>query len=337
MLRWGYPHYVYLFILLPVFLVGSWFYLKFRGKQFRALFDSHLILPNSLNFKMNRMKYKFLLRSLFLLFIIIALIDPQIGTRLEIVKRKGVDIILAVDVSKSMLSTDIKPSRLEKAKKEIKDLLNILEGDRIALIVFSGASFVQCPLTIDYAAMEMFTDILSPDLVPRPGTDIGSAIREAIRAFPDSTSKYKVLILMTDGEDHATKETKSAIEQAKENNIRIYTIGFGSPAGSLIPEYDEQGLMVGYKKDEKGNYITSRLNTELLQEIANETGGKFFLASSGSSELKAIYDDISKLQKQELSERQYAHFEDRFQIFLALAIIFLIWELFMHESGMKDE
>ncbi len=312
MLRFGYPQYIIFLLLLPVFIVAGWFYLKNHRQQLGSLFRSSLISEVIPFFDLRTGRRKLIIRSFFLMFLLIALIDPQIGTRLEIVKRKGVDIIIAVDVSKSMLSTDIKPSRLEKAKKEIKDLLNILEGDRIALIVFSGNAFVQCPLTIDYAAMEMFTDILSPDLIPRPGTAIGSAIREAIRAFPDSTSKYKVLILMTDGEDHATQETRQAIQEAKEHNIRIFTIGFGSPAGSLIPVYDENGNMTGYKKDEKGNYITSRLNAELLQEIAGETGGKFYLATSGSRELKEIYRHIQKMEKQEINERQYAHFEDRF-------------------------
>lgn len=337
MLRFGYPTYFYALLLIPILIILALYFYKSYQKYSRSLYDTHLAKDIIQNNRNNRIKFKMVLWIIFIFFLIIALVDPQIGTRLEIVKRKGVDIVLAVDVSKSMLSSDIKPSRLEKAKKEILDFLDILEGDRIGLIVFAGAAYTQCPLTIDYGAMEMYVDLLSPDLVPKPGTAIGSAIKEALRAFPDSTSKYKVMILMTDGEDHATTETQDAINIAKEKNIKIYTIGFGSPSGSLIPIYDEKGNMIGYKKDENGNYITSRLNAELLRNIANQTGGKFYLATTSSRELKQIYNDIQKLQKKEISEREYTQFEDRYQIFLILALIVLLYEVLMFEKWKKEK
>ncbi|GAB4180448.1 MAG: VWA domain-containing protein [Calditrichia bacterium] len=331
MLKFGYPIFFYGFAIIPVMLLFFIYMARNRKKTLAEMMDTDLQQEVIHNYSSVNIKRRATIYLILLTFLLIALIDPQIGTRLEVVKRQGVDIIVAVDVSKSMLANDIKPSRLEKAKKEIKDLISLLEGDRMALIVFSGLAFVQSPLTIDYAALELFTNTLEPGIIPQPGTAISAAIKEAVRSFPDTTDKFKVMVLMTDGEDHSPDAIDEAIKLAKENKVKIYTIGFGSPEGSLIPVYDDQGNLKEYKKDSQGNYVTSRLNTEVLEKIASETGGKFYLASTGKEELTDIYREVQQLDKKDISEREYAQFEDRFQIFLILGLLVLMLDIFRFE------
>ncbi|HHJ52210.1 MAG TPA: VWA domain-containing protein [Caldithrix abyssi] len=270
------------------------------------------------------------------IFLIVALADPQIGTKLEEVKREGVDIIVALDVSLSMKAEDIKPNRLEKAKHEIARLVNILQGDRIGLIAFAGMAHVLCPLTLDYSAAKLFLRMMDTDLIPVPGTAIGDAIDKAIKAFIQKERKYKVLILITDGEDHESDPIKKAEEAAKEGII-IYTIGLGSPQGVPIPIYDRNGNPAGFKKDRNGNVVTTKLDVTTLQKIAYITNGKYYISTSGETELKQIYDDINKMEKKELSSRKFSQYEDRFQIFIFLALAVLVAETFLPVRRRRDE
>ena len=270
------------------------------------------------------------------IFLIVALADPQIGTKLEEVKREGVDIIVALDVSLSMKAEDIKPNRLEKAKHEIARLVDILQGDRIGLIAFAGMAHVLCPLTLDYSAAKLFLRMMDTDLIPVPGTAIGDAIDKAIKAFIQKERKYKVLILITDGEDHESDPIKKAEEAAKEGII-IYTIGLGSPQGVPIPIYDRNGNPAGFKKDRNGNVVTTKLDVTTLQKIAYITNGKYYISTSGETELKQIYDDINKMEKKELSSRKFSQYEDRFQIFIFLALAVLVAETFLPVRRRRDE
>jgi Ca-activated chloride channel family protein len=241
-----------------------------------------------------------------------------------------VDIFIALDVSKSMLAEDIQPNRLEKAKHEISKLIDKLEGDRIGLICFAGIAFVQCPLTLDYNAANLFLNDIDTQIIPQPGTAIGSAISLARQSFVSQEMKYKVLVLITDGEDHEGDPVAVAKEATKDG-IVIYTIGIGSQQGAPIPEYDSYGNRVGYKKDRSGQVVTSKMDMLTLEKIAFETGGKYYISSSGESELEKIYQEISQMEEKELSSRQYTHFEDRFQIFLVIGLLFLIFETLLSE------
>jgi Ca-activated chloride channel family protein len=252
-------------------------------------------------------------------FMIIALARPQIGTKLETIKRKGIDIIFAIDTSKSMLAEDIKPNRLQKAKMEIANLIKKLEGDRVGLIAFAGDAFVHCPLTLDYGACKLFLDTIDTNIIPVPGTAIGTAIKTAINAFNKKERKFKVLILLTDGEDHEGKAVEIAKEAAKEG-IKIYTIGVGSPQGEPIPIYDAFGQIIGHRKDRDGQIVVSKLDEVTLKKIALETGGKYNRATAGEMELDKIYKDICKMEKKELIAKKYAQYEDRFQYLLLLAL-----------------
>lgn len=261
---------------------------------------------------------------------IVALANPQLGTKLEDITREGVDIIVALDVSTSMLAEDIKPNRLEKAKHEVGKLVDILEGDRIGIVAFAGMAHVQCPLTLDYSAAKLFLSIIDTDLIPQPGTAIGDAIKNAVNAFNTKERKHKVLILITDGEDHESEPLEAA-KEAEQEGVIIYTIGIGSPQGVPIPVYNRSGSQTGFKKDREGSVVTTKLDVVTLQKIAYQTGGKYYLASTGEAELDEIYAEISELEKKELVSKQFSQYEDRFQIFLALGLIILILETLIPE------
>lgn len=264
------------------------------------------------------------------LFLTLALARPQIGTRLEEVKREGIDIFVALDVSFSMLAEDIQPSRLAKAKHEVSTFIDLLQGDRIGLIAFAGEAFIQCPLTLDYGAAKTFLEIMDPTLIPEPGTNLSAAIALAMKSFESKERKYKVLILITDGEDHGDK-TQEYVEAADKEGVIIFTVGIGSPKGVPIPLYDQRGVKRGFKKDQKGEVIMTKLDELTLQKIALATGGKFYRSTTGETKLGKIYEEISKMEKKELASMKFTQYEDRFQYVLGVAILLLILELVISE------
>jgi Ca-activated chloride channel family protein len=229
-----------------------------------------------------------------------------------------------------MQAQDIQPSRLDKAKLEISNLIQRLHGDRIGLIVFAGEPFVQFPLTTDYSAADLFLNAANTSSVPEQGTAIAAAINLAVKSFDYKLNSEKVIVLFTDGEDHQG-DIKGAIENAKKHGIKIFTIGLGSTQGTPIPIYNDQGQQIGFKKDDKGHIVLTRMRPETLEEIASESGGKFFQAQNGRDELRIIYDDLSKIKKTQFGEKRVADYEDRFYYFLAPAILLLLVEFFMSD------
>ena len=272
---------------------------------------------------------KAVLVVLAVLFMALALARPQIGTRLEEVKREGVDIFVALDVSKSMLAEDIKPSRLAKAKHEISKFIDMLRGDRIGLIVFAGEAFVQCPLTLDYGAAKTFLNIMDPSLIPEPGTNLSAAIGTAMKSSESQERKYKVLVLVTDGEDHGDNVMQAA-EVAEREGVVIYTVGIGSTKGVPIPIYDRRGNKE-LKKDRRGEIILTKLDQFTLEKIALTTNGKYYQSITGETRLEKIYEEIAKMEKKELASMKFTQYEDRFQYVLIFAIIFLVLELLLSE------
>ena len=272
---------------------------------------------------------KILLKGLLLMSAVFLLVwtitNPQIGTRIEEVTREGVDIIVAVDVSNSMIAEDVAPNRLYKAKHELSSFIDRLKGDRIGIIAFAGAAFVQCPLTLDYSAAKMYTDILDTALIPVQGTALAEAISMAETGFVGQENSQKVLVIMTDGEDHEARIDK-AVESAKEKGIVIYTVGMGSPGGAPIPGSG------GYLQDKSGSVVLSKLNEGLLSDIALKTGGGYYRATTGEDELDKIYEKIFGMDKTELSARQFTDYEDRFQYFALLALLLLLAEMSISEK-----
>jgi Ca-activated chloride channel family protein len=267
-----------------------------------------------------RRTWKSIFLLLALLTAVLALARPQYGQKLRMIQRKGIDIVIALDTSDSMLAEDIKPNRLERAKQEIASLIDRLRGDRIALVAFAGEAFVQCPLTSDYGAAKMFLDIIDQSI--EPGTAIGQAIRTGTAVFQDKERKYKAIILITDGEDHRS-DPLAVAEEAAQEGVRIYAIGVGSPGGTPIPIRDQQGDLIEYKKDQKGQTVLSRLDEVTLQRIARETGGRYYRATTGEMELERILEELEGMEKKELASQEYDLREDRYQYFLLATVILL--------------
>lgn len=314
-------------ILLAGFFLWT---IKYKAKLLSKFGDVDILAKLMRNYSSGRRNLKMSLLVFSYIFFVLALANPQIGTKLEEVKREGIDIIVALDVSESMLAEDITPSRLQKAKHEISKLIDLLQGDRIGLVAFAGMAHVQCPLTLDYSAAKLFLDIMDTDIIPQPGTAIGKAIETATKGFNIEERKHKVLILITDGEDHESNPIEAATEAEKEGVI-IYTVGIGSPQGVPIPVYNRSGIQKGFKKDRNGNVVTTKLDVLTLQKIAYQTGGKYYLASTGEAELDEIYNEVSQLEKKELVSKQFSQYEDRYQIFLAIGLLLLLIEIFIPE------
>jgi len=237
MLRFAHPEYLYLLWLIPALIVFYCLAFRWKTKAMQRFGNLELVKKLAASTSRKRQVTKVSCVIAAFIFLIVSLARPQIGTKLQEVKREGVDIIIALDVSQSMLAEDVKPNRLEKARHEISGFIDRLEGDRVGLIAFAGEAFVQCPLTLDYGAAKIFLDILDTNLIPEPGTAIGEAIFKAIGTFEQRERKHKVLVLITDGEDHDSEPLKAA-EEARREGIVIYTVGIGSGKGVPIPLYD---------------------------------------------------------------------------------------------------
>jgi len=335
-MRFENPVFLYLLILVPVlifFFIYSWKKKQRRLETFGKL-DLIRKLSGSVNVEKQKIKTALLVLAFFLL--VLAVSGPQLGSKMVEVKRRGVDVIIAVDCSLSMQAQDFKPTRLIKAKRELTSLISRLNGDRVGIIAFAGTAFLQCPLTLDYGAARMFLDIIDVNLIPYPGTNISSAIELAIKSFSQKERKYKALVLLTDGEDHKGN-LMPAVDEALKEGIRIYTVGIGSPEGEPIPVYDENGNITGYKNDKKGAVVLSKLDEKTLMEIALKTGGKYYKATPGEFEIEGIYDDISKMDKKALQSRIASQYEDRYQIFIFLVLALLTAEYFMTETRKEIE
>jgi len=322
----------YFALLIAVFLVGLFVFWSIgRKKRLLNLFgDLPLLLKNAPYISFARQRTKAVLVLLGLGLACIALARLQFGTHLEKLKREGIDIMVAVDLSNSMLARDMKPNRLEKAKQEIRGIINRLAGDRIGLVAFAGEAFVQCPLTLDYAAARMLLSVMDQNTVSVQGTSLESAIIAARRAYTQLEKKHKVLLLLTDGEDHEGRAVEAAAD-ARKDGIKIYTVGIGSAIGEPIPVVDRRGQQVGFKKDREGEVIVSRLDEATLQKIALETGGKYYHATAGELELDRIFEEISSMEKKELEGTLVTRYDDRYQWPLLLAIILVAAEFFLSE------
>jgi Ca-activated chloride channel family protein len=335
MLRFAHEEYLYLLISIPVMIGIAILVYYYKKRLLRSFGD--FALMEKLSDTKSRYKYwiKAALIILSFVVLIVALANPRIGTRYEEVHREGVDIIVALDVSYSMKAEDLKPNRLEKAKHEFISLIGRLRGDRIGLIVFAGEAYMQLPLTIDYAAAQLLTEVVDENSAPVPGTSLQSAIELAIKSFPTDEDQQsgKVLILITDGEDH-DKEAVKLAQEAASRGIVIYTIGVGSASGVPIPVY-RGGRQIDFKKDMDDNVVMTKLDEVTLKEIAKIGNGKYYHSSNSGDELDLIYKDILQMEKKDLGMKQFTQFEDRFQYFVALGLLLLLIEFFLSERKWK--
>jgi Ca-activated chloride channel family protein len=258
-----------------------------------------------------------------------ALVNPKIGTKLETVKRQGVDIVFAVDVSKSMLAEDVAPNRLEKSKQLVTQIINNLSSDRVGIIAYAGKAFPQLPITTDYASAKMFLNNMNTDMLSSQGTAINEAIELAKTYYDNEEQTNRVLIIISDGEDHSEVASNIA-EEASDEGIRIFTIGVGDVKGGRIP-IKRNGVLLNYKKDNQGETVITKLNEETLKDIAEEANGAYINGNNTADVIKEIKDILNTMDKTEFESKEFADFKDQFQWFLGFGLFFLFLDIFFLE------
>ena len=318
--------YFWLFFIVPLLLLIIIIGVRRRRSFMRRLGGEQVIRKNILGVSPTKRFWKKLSLIIALSFLLLAIARPQMGVEKIRIKRRGVDILVLLDTSLSMAAQDIKPDRLTRAKMWIGTLIDNLVSDRIGIIAFAGKPFLQCPLTTDYSACRMLLDILHVGTIPVQGTNISGALDLAIKSFPEKKGLFKVIVLVTDGEDHEGR-VEDAAEAAAEEGIKIIAIGIGSETGEPIPVKDETGNISGYKKDKSGNLVMSRLNRTTLESVARKTDGAFFSAMPGSFEMNRVVGILNKMEKEEFGEEWLDRYEERFEYPLIFAILLICLEL----------
>jgi len=320
MIEFRYP--LILFFYVPALIIWLYWIINSRNKMLLSTVDKSL--RDRLLIKID--KKRLLQKDRFLYFSMLILIfsasGPQIGTRLAPLDRKGIDLVFAIDVSTSMNAEDVKPSRLEKAKFEISQMIRQLKGDRISLIVFAGSSHMYLPLTTDYEAARLFLDQIDTNMIPTQGTALSSALQTGLSAFTEDESKYKVLVLVTDGEDHEGQAIDLA-SKASDRGMIIHTVGVGTKSGSLIPVIGKNGIRE-YKRDNTGILVTSILNENILNEIANAGNGTYVRFDNKPANFRSIMNAIDSMEKRSLKSHIYSEYEDRFQSFAFISMGLMI-------------
>jgi len=328
MFRFEHPEYLNLLVLLPLLLAAYLLYLQWKKRAALRFGDKPLVTRLTPDVSPGRSHFRFLLLSLTIASVLLALANPQIGSKLEKVQRRGVDLVIALDVSNSMLAQDIQPSRIERAKQSISRLIDELENDRIGLIVFAGKAYTQLPITTDYGAAKLMLSTVKPDMVPVQGTAIGQAIIIAMTSFKVEETG-KAIVIITDGENHEDNAVEKAAEAAQKG-IKVYTIGMGLADGAPIPVYRDNQL-TGFKKDKSGSTIITRLDETMLQQIAQAGEGIYVRASNTQAGLRKVFEEISNLEKITYDTKSFSDYEDRFQYFVALAILFMVLNFLLNE------
>ena len=322
MFRFENPTYLLLLIVLPVLaVIFIWSNIK-RKRNLKAYGDPELLSAMMPDVSPARYNLKFWLTFAALFFLIIVAARPQFGTKMETVKRQGIETVIALDISNSMLAQDVAPSRLEKSKKIISKLVDVMQDDKIGLIVFAGEAFIQLPITSDFISAKMFLESISPELIASQGTDIRAAINMATRSFTPREDVGRAIIIITDGENHEGGAEEAAKEAASKGML-VYVLGVGSPEGSPIPV----GGANEYRKDKDGNVIVTKLNEQMCQEIAKAGGGAYIRVDNTNAAQKLLQKEIDKLAKADLETTVYSNFDEQFQVIAWIAFILLLLEL----------
>lgn len=322
-MHWGNPYLLFLILLIPVFLILIGISNHNRKKNFSKFAEVKFydfFMQQFSGFHWSLKNFIFVFAFFFL---IIALARPLWDKEVQIIKKEGIDIVVAIDVSKSMDATDIQPSRIKRAKDQISLFIDQLKGDRIAIVAFAGKSFVQCPLTNDYDAAKLFLSLLDTETVPSYGTNIGEAISTSLKLFGEK-EKHKVIIVVSDGEDLEENAINIAEKAGKQNAI-IYALGIGSPEGSTIPIKNRDGDVV-YAKDDKGDIIFTKLDINILTQIAKKANGRFFPITPQQSEIYEIMKNINSFEKKKFDSKEYVRYKEQYKYFVIAALILLLVE-----------
>ncbi|MBO6171943.1 MAG: VWA domain-containing protein [Bacteroidales bacterium] len=324
MIIFAHPQFLLLLLLIPFFFIGLAVWMGARRRRLRKLGDEDLVNELMPSWSRSKRWVRAVIYSLAFLFFIIGLSRPQIGAKLKEYKARGAEIMIALDVSNSMLAQDYSPNRLERAKLAISRITDKLQDDRIGLIIFAGSSFVQLPITSDYVSAKMFLSNISTQSVPIQGTAIGDAINTAVRSFSSQSEQSRAIIVITDGENHED-DAVAAATQAAEVGVKVYTIGVGSQEGQPIPM--DGGLL----KDKEGNIVVTRLDEETLKEIASAGGGAYVHAGNDEFGLTPIIADIQKMQQEEFNSVMFEEYDEQFMYFLGVALALLVLEMLIGE------
>ncbi|MCD8293068.1 MAG: VWA domain-containing protein [Prevotellaceae bacterium] len=326
MFRFADPNCLYLLLLLPVLAVVH-FYSNYRRRKAICRFgDEELMTALMPQVSQYRPEVKFWLLFAAVGLFAILLARPQFGSKLETVKREGVEVIIAMDISNSMLAQDVQPNRLQKAKRLVSQLVDKMTNDKIGLVVFAGGAYTQLPITSDYVSAKMFLESISPSLIAEQGTDIGGAISLAVRSFTPQEGVGRTIIVITDGEDHEGG-LEEALKAAKEKGIQVNVLGVGTPDGAPIPADDGS-----YRRDRSGNVVVTRLDENMCQEIAKAGEGIYVRVDNTSSAQKAVSKEIAKLDKAEVETQVYTDFNEQFQAVAWIVLLLLVAELLLLEK-----
>lgn len=332
MFRIANPEFIYVLLLIPALIVFFW-YSRIKRKKALAQFGQKEILSVLMpNVSASRPVVKFIILMVALGSIILGLSRPQFGSKLKTEKRKGIELIIALDVSNSMMAEDIQPNRLERAKRAISQLVDKLSNDKIGLIVFAGDAYTQLPITADYVSAKLFLNSISPEMVPTQGTAIGAAINLGVKSFNPQFPGSKAMIIITDGENHEDDAIGAATEAAKQGVV-IYTLGMGLPQGGPIPE--NVNGQKSYRKDKQGNTIVTKLDEQMLQKIAEAGNGAYIRANNAQVGLNNLFSEVNKMEKSELETQIYADYDDKFQYFIGFGIFLILIEFMILERKNK--
>ena len=323
------PKYLMLLLLIPVFFVIQALVLKFRAKRIRRFGDQALVEKLMPSYSKAKVWLRLSLFAIAFMFFILGISRPQMGAILKEHKTRGAEVMVVLDVSNSMLAQDYSPNRLERAKLAISRMVDKLRDDRIGLIVFAGNSFVQLPITTDYVSAKMFLSSISTESVPIQGTAMGEAISTALRSFSAQSDKSRAIIVITDGENHED-DPVAAARQAAELGVRVFTIGVGSPQGTMIPMGDGQ-----YLEDREGNPVVTRLDDKVLQEVADAGKGLYVHAGNREFGLDPVIEEISRMDDEEYNSIVFEEYDELYMYFLAVAFFFLVLEMLIGDRRSK--
>ena len=327
------PSYLYLTLIIPIVIIINWFYMAWRNKIQKYFSNNKLldqISPNRSNFKLN---LKLVLELFVILFLCIALANPKIGTELKSINREGVDIVFAIDVSKSMLAEDVAPNRLTRSKRIISEIINSLRSDRVGIVAYAAQAIPQVPLTTDFASVKNFLQIIDTDMLSSQGTSIDSALNLSVDFFDQNSDTNRVLILISDGEDH-DDIPDSIIKLISENNINLITIGIGQEAGTTIP-IKIDGTVDSYKKDINGDVVITKRNSDFLLKIASSSKGEYIDGNSTEDALELVKTKLDKIDKSEFESSEFVEYKQQFQIFILLSLLFIISDIFIFQTKTK--
>lgn len=329
MFRFEHIEYLYLLLLLIPVLLLFIFFQRWRKSSIAKFGTASLVYQLIPDFSNGKHILKFILLSLAYVFLILGLANPQLGTKQEKVKRSGIDVVIALDVSKSMLAEDVQPNRLARAKNFISNFVDQLKNDRLAIVVFAGRAYLQMPLSVDYSAAKLYLKTIGTESVPTQGTSISEAIDLANESFAQGDNKSKALIIISDGEDNEAG-VEEALETASKNGIKVFTLAVGTDKGSPIPMANGD-----FKRDAEGNIVLSKVNIDAMRQYASKGNGKSFVLGSGKEEIDAIFKELGRITTKDFEEMVFTDYDDKFQYCLAIAALLLMIEYLISERKSK--